>query len=644
MEVVHGNRGLCAGPCRLPYTLINNKNEELNKGNLLSPRDLMGAHYLPSLIKSGVKCFKIEGRLKNPEYVGIVTKYYRNLIDLIYNNIDKSDSELLKIITEKENEINPITNMTCIEELTQSFNRGGFSDGHFSRNPNKELVYKEFAGNTGFYLGKVEKYNSSKGYITLKLNHSIGIGDKISIASEIYTISELMKHNNNIRTSFSGDIVTIGRIKGNIKHNQKIYKIQSKALNNYISPTFSDNKEFKKIKLNTTINIKNNEKISIKVTGVTNNSIYYNETAIVELDTFPTIANNSPITKDVIISQISKTGNTPFVFEKIIINLDNNLFVPIKTLNDLRRNALDKLQKIIIEKHINSKRLNLNIKKSKNIFYSKGTKNTISNPFWDNPSINLLLTILDENKNYTDYLKGVNKLYIPLKYFMIKKYNNQLNILTKNYNTYIYMPNILKDNFIINFDKILELFTIKGFVISSLSQINILKNYNLELIGNYNLNVYNKYTLQVLKDFGLNSLCITPELSDNDTIDLINNFYLPTELFVYGNIPLMTMNYCLLGNSNKCYKECNRYCEKKQKYYIKDRLAYKFRIIPDNFLNITKIYNSKTTSFDYSKFNTKQLRIHILDESPEEIYKIISNVKKNIPFKGNQYCGHFNKN
>ena len=74
-----GNRGLCAQPCRLPYTLIDEENNTLDKGHLLSPRDLNAIKYLPELIRAGVKCFKIEGRLKSPEYVGIITKFTVNI-------------------------------------------------------------------------------------------------------------------------------------------------------------------------------------------------------------------------------------------------------------------------------------------------------------------------------------------------------------------------------------------------------------------------------------------------------------------------------------------------------------------------------------------------------------------------------------
>jgi len=627
-----GNRGLCAGPCRLPYTLIDENNKEFDKGYLLSPRDLMGASSLPELIKAGVDCFKIEGRLKNPEYVGIVTRYYRKLIDIVYSNLDKSNDEISKLLLQEENKTNPDTGMTYLEELKQSFNRGGFSKGHFEQDPNKELVYKEMASNTGFYLGKVQNFKPNKGYITLKLEHTIGIGDKISINSDGYTISELMKGNNNIRIAKSGEVVTIGRIKGNIKPGQKLYKLQSKILNDNIAPTFKEDKEFKKVKLNGILTIKKGKNLSFEVTGSNPESIYYNEKSFACLALNPEEAQNAPLTIESVTSQISKTGNTPFEFETLKVDLDDNLFVPVKILNELRRIALENLQEQICAKHIESRNLIM-----KNNFDFQTNNDAPSD------NINLLLTILNDKIDYTSCLDGINKLYIPLKYFILKSYKTQVSTLCQKYNVYLYMPNIIRDIFKFDFDKIIKSFKIKGFVISSTSQIEMLKKYNLEMIGNYNLNVYNRYTSKALENMGLQSLCITPELNDNDTYRLIKNSSLPLEIWIYGNIPLMTMNYCLLGKSNKCYKECSKLCESNKKFYIKDRMDFEFRILPDNFLNLTKIYNSKITAFDSSSFKVQALRINILDEEPNEIREIISHVKQNTPFKGNKYCGHFNK-
>ena len=100
--------GKCAQPCRLPYTLVN-ETETLDKGYLLSTKDLCSLEYITRLVKAGVKCFKIEGRMKPPKYVATVTRIYRKYIDLAEQNINFSiDSQDYK-------------------DLMQVFNRGNFS-------------------------------------------------------------------------------------------------------------------------------------------------------------------------------------------------------------------------------------------------------------------------------------------------------------------------------------------------------------------------------------------------------------------------------------------------------------------------------------------------------------------------------------
>ena len=134
-----GNRGQCAQPCRLPYELISSDTDitssklktqndssfhTIDKGYLLSPRDLCGLDYLPELIKAGVSCLKIEGRMKTPEYVATVTRIYRKYLDMALNS--KFDKQI-DISTDKH-------------DLLQVFNRGGFSNGHLPSSPNKDLI------------------------------------------------------------------------------------------------------------------------------------------------------------------------------------------------------------------------------------------------------------------------------------------------------------------------------------------------------------------------------------------------------------------------------------------------------------------------------------------------------------------------
>lgn len=629
-----GNRGLCAQPCRLPYTLMDEASNILDKGNLLSPRDLNAIKYLPELIRAGVKCFKIEGRLKSPEYVGIITKFYRKYIDIVLDNPNLSNEQILEIIF-KELEIkNENTSMSDLEEVTQVFNRGGFSNGHLDISANRNLIFKDKPNNIGFYLGKIEKFNPIKGYITLKTSTQLEIGDKVGLNSDTYTVSELMTNNQNIRKANVGDIITIGRMKGSIKPGLSVYKLQSKTLNESISPTFKEEKEFRKQKLCCKLYILKNKPMKLEIYCNDANSVYYNEVVTVTSEVIPSEAQNVATTKEKIITQISKTGNTPFEFEDIKLELDDNLFVPISSLNELRRNASEKLMSRIIEKEIVNR--NLEFKPISSSPFVLNNKSASTH------KINLLLNILDKDFDYCN-LTGFDRIFIPLKYFILSEYSEKLKTICQTFNTYVYMPNVLRDTIKIDFDNIVNSFKITGFIISAINQLDIVSKYNLELLGNYTLNVYNIHTINSLQCRKFIETCITPELNDFDTKNLIKNSYLPLELMVYGRIPFMTMNYCLLGKSNKCYKECSRLCKSNKKFYIKDRLGLNFRIVPDNISTITTIYNSKITSFDYTDFNVNSVRISILDEDENQIQEIINTVKSSKRLEGQDYCGHFNK-
>ncbi len=176
-----GNRGKCAQPCRLPYELLED-DKKIDSGYLLSTRDLCALDYIPSFLEAGVKCLKIEGRMKSPEYVATATRIYKKYINLA--------------LSKEPYIVDPVDR----KALLQVFNRGMSSCGHLEKTPNKNLVFKEKPNNMGLFLGIVQKYNKTKGLITLKLEEKIEIGDTISLQNETgsYTISELMINNKNI--------------------------------------------------------------------------------------------------------------------------------------------------------------------------------------------------------------------------------------------------------------------------------------------------------------------------------------------------------------------------------------------------------------------------------------------------------------
>ena len=611
-----GNRGRCAQTCRLPYELLENGNT-IDKGFLLSPRDLCGLDYLPSLIKSGVTCLKVEGRMKAPEYVATVTKIYRKYIDLVYSGSEYKVSEEDK------------------KTLMQVFNRGSFSHGHLDSEPNKKLIFKDKPNNMGLFLGTVQKFNPDKGYINLQLNEKLSIGDTVSLEKETgsYTVSELLSKSKNLKQAEEGQFVTIGRMKGKIKVGDKIYKLSSKELTQEALKSL----EYENIKfpLNCEVKIKKESPISIRVYTDIDNSIYSGFDETISLDIIPIDALNRPLDKEKVLKQINKLNDTPFYFSNINIDLDDGLFLPsFSSLNELRRQAIDKIYEYAFKK--------IHRKSIKTIDISNLDSHSKS---IENFKISVLLNDLNLDFNY-DNLKNIDNLYIPIKYFGNKEYQKILNTLNDKFNLYIYLTTIIKPSYTKTIDKnishAINEFNIKGIVLSNISNFKFIENYNnLNLIANYTFNCFNDYTISELKELGIQKYTISPESDKNSICD---NHILENELIIYGKTPIMNMSYCLLGKANKCYKECSKKCMIKTNYELKDRIGMKFKIIPDNTQTVTTIYNCKTTSILPNEFNSNSCRIDILDENIDEIKNIINTVKNGQRFEGENYTnGNLNR-
>lgn len=615
-----GNRGKCAQPCRLPYELVQNGNETIDKGFLLSTKDLCGLDYIPFLINAGVTSFKIEGRMKTPEYVATVTRIYRKYIDLALSGNPY-------VIDEKDK-----------KDLLQVFNRGLSSNGHLDKEPNKNLIYPIKPNNMGLPLGIIQKYNKTKGHITLKLQEELCVGDCISTQKEngSYNVSELMVKNKNIKIGNIGNLVTIGRMKGNISVGDKVYKISSKVLKDNALNSFKT--ENRKIPLNIKLFIQNNKNISAVVNSCSKYDLYKNLNFEYTSNIIPNTSINKPLDQDTIIKQFSKTNNSIYEFKKIKIILDDNLFLPISSLNDLRRTILENIEKQTLDK----------IKRTSNCCYTPIVSNASN--LKNNYKISLLLNDLNLEYDYSK-LNGVHNLYIPLKFFVNKNYENILNVLNKKFSTYIYLPTIIRANyrnlFYDNIVNTTKKYNIKGIVLSNISNFMLISdlyksNKNLELIANYTFNIYNNETINKLNELQISRYTVSPELNKLSILNLYGNPQ--KELIVYGKIPLMNMNYCLLGKSNKCYPNCNSLCTNKNRYFLKDRLGLHFDIVPDNIQTVTTIYNCKTLSICPTDFNLDCARIDILYENIDEINNIINTVKLGKKFEGKQYTnGNLNR-
>ena len=598
-----GNRGKCAGTCRLPYSLLKDGQEQ-EKGYLLSSKDVCTLDILPELIEAGVKSFKIEGRMKSKEYVGIVTSIYRKYIDLAESNQEY-------VVDEKDREM-----------LMQIFNRGGFSTGYLKGKLGKNMMYTKRPNHIGTLLGEVISYNPNKGHVKIKLCKELDLGDSIAIGDSSCKISELMQKNNNIKMAKTNDIVTIGRIKGKIKPKDKVYKTVSIKLNQEIDQKIC--KENIKRKVNCNIELKQDETIKLELQDIgTNISVKLEGDSIVKK------ADNRGLTYKRVEEQLSKTGNTVFKIENINIKMGENIIVPISSLNEIRRRGLEELEHKLLES-FKREQINLKLDIKEQEFIPK-----------EEIKVTLCLNKISKEIDYAN-LKNVDNVYIPFKYFLDEDLKESIENISKKFSTYILLPAITKSNYekllYNNLPKIAE--RVEGIVISNLSQIYEIEKLGIngkKLVANYTMNIENNFTVEELKRLGVCKYIVPPEAEKETIRGLTEN--IEKETIVYGRTLLMTTEYCTIGTLKNCPAMCQ-----KGRYTLKDRMGFEFPIYTDRINCNNLIYNSKITSISYKDLQTDSIKIDILEETREEIQRIIDIQKRGERLEGQDYTnGNLNR-
>lgn len=312
-----GNRGTCAQICRKKYDFYDDDKNKLNTNNyLLSTKDLCTLKYVDKLIEIGVDSLKIEGRMKRSPYVYLVTKTYRKVIDNYYNTgklkIDEND----------------------IIELKKMFNRN-FTKGFMLNEDNNNFTYDKRPNNIGIEVGQV--ISKVKNDLKIKLTYDVSVHDGLRILDDKedkgLVINKMFINNKSVLEAKKGDVITFKYDKY-VEKNSKVLLTSSKKQLDSISEAIKNQERFIYIDLNFTA--KENENLKLTITDGLN-------TVTEVLDKTPMRAINKETSFNVIKKQLSKLGNTVYKARSITLNLDDNLFINIKDINEIRRRAISKL-------------------------------------------------------------------------------------------------------------------------------------------------------------------------------------------------------------------------------------------------------------------------------------------------------------
>lgn len=571
-----GNRGKCAQPCRLNYSLTS-QNQTLKTGYLLSPKDINTIEILPELIESGIDSFKIEGRMKRAEYVAGVVSIYRKYIDLYLGN--------------------PQNYHVAIEDLKileQIFNRGGFTKGYFNQYSGISMMSTESPKNFGLFIGKVEA--SKNGICKIKTVEALNPGDGI----EIWTDNKLHEGTSISKRSQKG-VIELHLNSIHIKKGDLVYRTYDKLLMDNLKKTYE--KHTRKMNIYGKFEAKLGSPIKFTVWNE-NDLKVETEADLVEE------SKNQPMSEDTIKKQIAKTGETPFEFKTLDIDIDKKIYIPISKLNEFRRVTLKQFSEALLNSYKRQ------IPKNPNLTKYNLTKSVPSK------KLNVLVT------NYSQLIElfkcdTINRIYFELNKEIL---NNIDEVIDKakacKIELFAALPRIQRKAYKFEF---LETKAIDGYLVRTLGQLYNLTDTAKALALDYNFNLFNSLALNYF-DFA-DTLTLSPELTYNE-IDIIGKA--KCETLIYGFLPLMVTTQCPIGNYISSKKD-GIYCSLKNKetnYYLNDRLNLKFNIMTNCDECIAYILNSQPilllTSIDeILKLNIGNLRLQFTNETSESVNKII---------------------
>ncbi len=526
-----GNRGMCAGTCRLPYNVLSNhKIINKNEPYPLSTKDLNSLENLEELLNIGITSLKIEGRMKSSDYVYCVVKLYRQAIDSYY----------------KYGKV--IINESILHDLKIIFNRG-YTKGFLFNTDIHDFINGKRPNHEGVEVGTIMA--CKKKIATIKLSDTINIGDGIRILGEHeqgLIVNDFYIDNKLRKKASSGDIITI-KVHEAVKPNSKVLLTNSRIIHENIEETLKLNPRKVPIYL----------KLTAKLGSPLTLGVSDSKNIIILKDNIVEEASNLPTTKETLIEKLSKVGNTIYKLENITLECDNNIFIPLKNLNELRRNTLEQLnEKRLYQIPFKEEEYSIEVPDFKQtklktcLVNSKEEYNQVKNESYD-----IIYSTLD----------------IPNT---IKKYPKVMNDY----------PDNLKQALV--------------------GEVGVFNKYHQNIDTDYSLNVVNSYTVAFLHNLGAKKITLSYELNETQIIELISNYHQRyhkhpnLEVIVYGYPEIMISKFSL----NKYYNNND--------LKLEDRYHNLYKIETTN--DLMTIYHCKlldNRNIDYYKLGINSIRINL---------------------------------
>lgn len=657
-----GNRGRCAQPCRMPYDVfsndggthnINNKNEKYS----LSPKDMCTLKILPDIIEAGVYSLKIEGRMKNIIYAAGVTQMYRKYVDR-YLQYGKEAYSV------DENDVN---------RLMDIYNRGMFTTGYYNNSKGRDMLSISRPNHMGTKALRVISNNN--GFVTFEAFENIDPHDVFEIdADNSFTSGEAVKKGGFLKVNLPK--------KYKLNKGRILYRTKSETISQDITDKCVKNNI--KRKINVIADITEGKNAVIRIEDAKDPSLFIEQIS----DDIVSTALKQPLSEEKVLGQINRFGDTEFEPDTIKAVINGSTFVPVKQLNELRRNAVNSFEQKLIGRFRRKYEdavtdINISFKRNNNTFKSDVTGKCV----YVKNSKQVKLLYNDDSVEY---------IYFDFDIFgnIRATDRNSLNSLEHEENSVqkllkechaagkkavIALPYILREKNHSRCEKLLRAcgsdkdaaYNADAFLVRNVEEIGLISEmYSKEIISvsdvitDANLYTWNEMAVKELHTLitscGLRLLrCTLPfELTSKEISSIGTKVCdVQRELIVYARIPLMVSEQCLYRTFNRCrmktdgnggisensgeYKintktdnKLNTKITMKARnntlYNIENCCDYCYSLITDE-----RVFDITDMTKEIQKIKPDYIRYEFIET--DDVYGVVNNTLK----KDDSYRGHF---
>ena len=579
-----GNRGRCAQPCRLTYSLVDHKgrvvsDQEIGE-HLLSPRDLNTLEILPMLLDARIDSFKIEGRMKRPEYVATVVATYRKAIDnyLAHGRVELEDQDR--------------------RDIKQVFNRD-FTTGYFLGNQGSSLMSFKKPNNRGTKLGRVTQYDPQKKMAYIQLEDRLTLGDGLEIwvkkgGRQGITADKIILKGKEVTSALKGEVVGI-HVPRPLPEGDRVFKTFDSQLMEKARETFDRLQFGTKETLWAEVWAKVDEPLKLVFIDAKGNR------GEAQSESLGQQALKRPSTSEYLRDQLDRLGNTPFVLGELEAHISGEVMLPASVINEVRREALANLEKVRLQGYtrtpvepykwhqIREGMLKLPTKESS----KKGRQPLLTVVVGETSLVERAIRsgaqrVIISLDNYR-HQQPVSKEGIQKALTLAMK--EQVELLLQS-------PRILQEEEFRAFVKFLEelkTFPIGGIVVGNFGLIKTLKDQGFKwpIFGDFSLNIFNSHSVAHFIEAGLSGLTLSPELT-MDQLRVISKLPWSLEVLVHGDILMMISEYCAPGSiaGGRDHKiACNKPC-KVSTFGLQDRMNFVFPLALDKYCHM-HLFNPK---------------------------------------------------